>query len=78
MENIGSYVIGGGTSGIVFGAIYLLYKYLNNHRINCVSGCCKIILEEDRSPVHTSVKHPIEKNPSEGKFEIKVDSQPKT
>ena len=51
-----SYIAGGGVSGVVFGVIYLLYKYCNNHRINCISGCCRVTLEEDRTPPRI---HPI-------------------
>jgi len=51
MDNVFSYVAGGSMTGVIFGSIYLLYKYFNNHRIKCNSECCKsckMVLEEDK------------------------------
>jgi len=50
MDNIGSSLAGGGITGLVFGIVYLLYKYCDKHKINCISGCCKVTLEQDRTP----------------------------
>ena len=50
MDNVFSYVAGGSVTGVIFGSIYLLYKYFNNHRIKCNSECCRscrMVLEED-------------------------------
>ena len=66
MNDIGDYVAGGGVSGVVFGIFFLLYKYCNNHRVNCISGCCKVQMEEDRTPPRIK---PLE--------EVNVESQNK-
>ena len=51
MDSVSSTVVGGSITGLIFGISYLLYKYFNRHKVNCTSGCCKVSLEQDRSPV---------------------------
>jgi len=51
MDNLGSTVVGGSVTGLVFGIFYLLYRYCDKHKINCISGCCRVSLEQDRSPI---------------------------
>jgi len=59
MDNIGSSLAGGGITGLVFGIVYLLYKYCDKHKINCISGCCKVTLEQDRTPPTSKEEPPL-------------------
>lgn len=60
--DIADYIAGGSVSGVVLGIFFLLYKYFDKHKINCISGCCKVSLEEDRTPPRLQ---PIKDNPKQ-------------
>jgi len=51
MDNFLPILAGGGVSGTVFFFIYLIFKYLETHKIFISSGCCQVKMEEDRSPL---------------------------
>jgi hypothetical protein len=46
-QNIGS-ILGGSSIGVL--TVYLVYKYLQKHKIKIISGCCQVELQEDRTP----------------------------
>jgi len=50
MDNFLPILAGGGVSGMVFFITYLLFRYLETHRILIISKCCRVNLEEDRTP----------------------------
>jgi hypothetical protein len=55
MDNFLPILAGGGVSGMVFFITYLIFKYLETHKILIVSGCCRVKLEEDRTPPPTII-----------------------
>jgi len=61
MEGIDYTLASGGISGVIVIFAILLFKYLNKHKCNIVSGCCRIRIEEDRTPpTNLAIKSPIE------------------
>jgi hypothetical protein len=59
--NVDSTLASGGISGVIVVIAILLFKYLNKHKCNIISGCCKIKIEEDRTPPSDlRIKAPIE------------------
>jgi len=62
MDSINSTLVSGGISGVIVVIAILLFKYLNKHKCHIISGCCKIRIEEDRTPPISilSIKTPIE------------------
>jgi hypothetical protein len=50
MDNFASILAGGGVSGVIIAISILLFRYLDKHKIKCISGCCRLAMEQDRSP----------------------------
>ena len=53
MDIANTVIAGSSLSGIIIGMIYLIYKYMDKHKIKISSGCCKVVLETDRTPPDT-------------------------
>jgi hypothetical protein len=49
MDNFTSVIAGGGISGLIFTVVFLIFKYLEKHKVKVQSGCCKLALESDSS-----------------------------
>jgi hypothetical protein len=50
MDTTSTVLAGTTLSSVIVGVCFLIYKYLSRHRVKVGSGCCKLLLETDRTP----------------------------
>jgi hypothetical protein len=61
MENVGTGIGMGATGAAIIGVLALLFKWLHDKDIHCISGCCKLDIESDDARVHPSEKFNIKR-----------------